>query len=182
MIVPNVAKFSARVTLTVIVVVSAGQAEARMYQWSNAATGTVQLSGSPPAWYRSTSSGPRVFVFDDGQLIDDTAVPLPEEQRQVMRDEAFGEIDRGGAAEIPDEPQDALTHALEDAARDGIDVNAVTEAFTAELQETDEDRAGENGIMVEQTVAELKALLDAWDSRRLNEVKSLLRNATSATE
>jgi len=153
-----------------------------MYQWSNAATGTVQLSGSPPAWYRSISSGPRVFVFDDGQLIDDTAVPLPEEQRQVMRGEAFGEIERGAAAEIPDEPQDALIDALEDAARDGIDVNAVTEAFTAEQQETNEDRVGENGIMVEQTVAELKALLDAWDSRRLNEARSLLRNATSATE
>jgi hypothetical protein len=31
--------------------------------------------------------------------------------------------------------------------------------------------------MVEQTVAELKALIDAWDSRRLIEAQTLLQNA-----
>lgn len=52
-------------------------ASARMYQWIDSATGTVQLSGSAPAWYRNARPGPRVFVFENGRLVDDTARPLP---------------------------------------------------------------------------------------------------------
>ena len=52
--------------------------EAWMFQWTHPAMGTVQLSGKPPAWYRGNEPGPRVFVFDNGELIDDTAVAVPE--------------------------------------------------------------------------------------------------------
>ncbi len=145
-----------------------------MYQWSNSATGTIQLSGSPPAWYRSASPGPRVFVFDDGQLVDDTAVPVPEEQRQLLRSDAFGPTVAPDSIDVGKAPGNTLRDALENAAREGVDVNAVTEEFTAEqAREAEEDEG-----MVEQTVAELKALLDAWDTRRLNEAKALLRGAT----
>lgn len=156
------------------------RAEARMYQWSNAATGTVQLSGSPPAWYRSAAPGPRVLVFDNGQLVDDTAMSVAEEHRQVLRAKAFGEqAPRGDPAAATAPPHDALHDALEKASSEGVDVNAVTEAFAAEqaLAAQSEDEG-----MVEQTVAELKALLDAWDSRRLSEAKALLRGATKRTE
>jgi len=37
-------------------------------------TGSVQLSGTPPAWYRSDVAGPRVQVFESGNLVDDTAI------------------------------------------------------------------------------------------------------------
>jgi hypothetical protein len=86
--------------------------EARMYQWSSPGHGTVQLSGSPPAWYRSTTSRPRVLVFENGQLIDDTVMQVPEQYRHVL-------------------------HAEQSMA------------------------APDKGMVVEQTVAELKALLDA---------------------
>ena len=75
--------------------------------------------------------------------------------------------------------QDELLGALENATREGLDVSAVTEAFTTEKREAE---AIADDEMVEQTVAELKALLDAWDSRRLIEAKALLQNATEAVE
>jgi hypothetical protein len=53
---------------------------ARMYQWNDPATGTTQLSGAPPAWYRSGETGPRVFVFERGRLIDDTGVAVDEQR------------------------------------------------------------------------------------------------------
>ncbi len=148
-------------------------ADARMYQWSHAATGTVQLSGSPPAWYRSSARGPRVFVFDNGKLIDDSAVPVGEEHRQLLHTNAFGHIDEQSfSREDPDDSTIALRDALENASREGIDVDAITDAFAAE-QATIADQAG--GGAVEQTVVELKALLEAWDSRHLDEAKALLR-------
>lgn len=72
-------------------------ANARMYQWVDAQTGTVQLSGSPPSWYRGGEPGPRVFVFENGRLIDDTGRTLPAEQAALLRATAFGEP----ASEMP---------------------------------------------------------------------------------
>ena len=151
--------------------------DARMYQWANARSGTVQLSGSPPAWYRSGGSGPRVFVFDNGALIDDTEVEVSEEHRQRLRSDAFGLSEIADAGEPAIASEDELLGALENASRDGIDVSAVTEAFAAEKREPENDEG-----MVEQTVAELKALLDAWDNRRLLEAQTLLQNATGTPQ
>ena len=171
--------FSAPLTLIALIVLGANRVEARMYQWSNEATGTVQLSGTPPAWYRSASSGPRVFVFDNGVLIDDTAVPVSEDHRQLLRSNAFGPLEMSDRSEPSLRSQDELLGALENANREGIDVTAITEAFTTEIREA--EAIADDG-MVEQTVAELKALLDAWDSRRLIEAKALLQNATEPVE
>ncbi len=75
--------------------------EARMYQWQEPGVETTQLSGKPPAWYRSSAGGPRVFVFDKGRLIDDTAIEVSDEVRQRMRQRAFilAEEDRQKAKE-----------------------------------------------------------------------------------
>lgn len=68
-------------------------AQARMYQWVDADSGNVRLSGEPPAWYRSGELAPRVLVFDDGRLIDDTAIVVPAEKRKALREAAFLEVD-----------------------------------------------------------------------------------------
>jgi membrane-associated HD superfamily phosphohydrolase len=110
-------------------------------------------------------------VFDSGQLIDDTAVPVSEEYRQVLQTQAFGTADALDAEQTA--PQNALRDALENAAHEGLDVSAVTEAFNEEQARSVE----EEGVDVQQTVAKLKALLDAWDIRHLDEAKALLRDA-----
>ena len=80
-------------------VLIASGAQARMYQWQSATTGAVQLSGEPPAWYRSGRGGPRVRVFDGGNLIDDTVIELPPTQREDLRLEAFRESEQRQRAE-----------------------------------------------------------------------------------
>lgn len=67
--------------------------EARMYQWVNPGTRSPQLSGTPPSWYRSEQGGPRVRVYDSGNLVDDTAIALPRAQAQDLRDAAFEEYE-----------------------------------------------------------------------------------------
>ena len=163
--------------LVLLVIPFCETADARMYQWSNAATDTVQLSGSPPAWYRSSVQGPRVFVFDNGQLIDDTAVEVAEEHRQVLHANAFGRADDDQSNNLDEEDStNVLRDALENASREGIDVDAITDAFAAEQAAIAEQEVG--GEAVEQTVVELKALLEAWDSPHLDEAKALLREVS----
>lgn len=153
-----------------VIALTSANAHARMYQWSNPSSGIVQLSGSPPAWYRSTTQGPRVLVFDNGQLIDDTAVGVGEPVRQSLRASAFADEDTVAAKPPPaPPPQERLRDAFASAASEGVDVQAVADAFT-----TGQAAAASPPGTVEQTVAELKSLLDAWDSRRLDEAKSLL--------
>ncbi|HIF50150.1 MAG TPA: hypothetical protein EYQ42_01205, partial [Thiotrichaceae bacterium] len=88
-------------TLLISMIMVTSIAEARMYQWTEPGVETTQLSGKPPAWYRSTAGGPRIFVFDNGRLIDDTAVEVSGEVRQRMRQQAFvlAEEDRQKAQE-----------------------------------------------------------------------------------
>lgn len=52
---------------------SMGVSAAKMYQWVDQNTGSVQLAGQSPPWYCSTRSGPRVRVYEHGKVIDDTA-------------------------------------------------------------------------------------------------------------
>lgn len=63
-------------------------AAARVYVWTDPNTGTPYMAGAPPAWYRSGIDGPRVLVYDGGELVDDTAVPTPEEQARLLREQA----------------------------------------------------------------------------------------------
>jgi len=83
----------------VLVSALASPAAARMYQWVSPASGSMQLSGEPPAWYRSGQEGPRVWVFENGNLIDDTGIALPRPQRDELREAAFEESDQRQRAE-----------------------------------------------------------------------------------
>lgn len=65
--------------------VSAG----RMYQWVDPDTGTPYLSGSPPAWYRSPDGGPRVQVYEEGRLVDDTQWRADRARQRALREQAL---------------------------------------------------------------------------------------------
>ena len=83
----------ARLLLVLLLLVSSSAA-ARMYQWRNPATGSVQFAGMPPAWYRSADRGPRVLVFESGKLIDDTDIELTPNENQEMREAAFRDLEQ----------------------------------------------------------------------------------------
>lgn len=77
-----------RLLLLVLVLFSAA-ASARMYQWQDPQTKSMQFSGVPPVWYRSPEGGPRVRVYENGKLVDDTYIQLNDEQSTTMREAAF---------------------------------------------------------------------------------------------
>lgn len=75
--------------LIVLLLLVSTAAGARMYQWQDPASKSVQFSGVPPVWYRSPEGGPRVRVYDGGKLVDDTYIQLSEEDSREMRELAF---------------------------------------------------------------------------------------------
>lgn len=175
------------VTLALGLILTA-TAEARMYQWSDPATGTVQLSGTPPAWYRGAAPGPRTFVFDDGQLVDDTAIPVSELQRRALREQAFGAANSAELApgESPGEwPAEsggdagALHHTLSRALDAGIDIEAAAAEVRAEQARAAAARAAAD-VDVAERVTQLKALIEAWDQQRLEAARALIESLPEA--
>ncbi len=75
--------------LLLLLVSTTAAAAARMYQWQDPDSKSIQFSGVPPAWYRGPDGGPRVRVYEGGKLIDDTYVRLSPEDDRSMRDMAF---------------------------------------------------------------------------------------------
>ena len=135
------------ITLVSILILT-GAAEARMYQWTNPASGTVQLSGTALSWYRSFEKRPRVFVFENGELIDDTAVQVAETQRLQLRAAAFEST--GGDISIEEEAENnakELHAAMEKATVFGVDVGAVAGA-AATFSTTSTASTGANTLYI----------------------------------
>lgn len=160
---------------------TSGHVYARMYQWSDPDTGTTQFSGKPPAWYRGTTGGPRVFVFESGRLIDDTAVDVSDDIRQQMRQQAFiiAEEDRLKASEkiakakelkqkyeisAPDQTSLEKSDDLE------IDDSEFTEEVIlgAQVEEEDQDNVDEKNL------EDLRKLISDWEKSQTESAKKAL--------
>jgi hypothetical protein len=157
-----------------------------MYQWVDPESGTTQLSGKPPAWYRSAEGGPRVFVFNRGKVVDDTGIIISDEQRIRLRIKAFvrAEGDRLAAREKIMEAeklkeaiernvdetlmQDSEIARFQDKPKNGSHYEAVEASVTEELEETE---PSEEEISVEK----MKALIAEWESKQTEEAKAILQ-------
>ena len=148
-------------------------AHARMYQWVDASSGNVRLSGEPPSWYRNGEHGPRVLVFEDGRLVDDTAIALSPEQQRAYREAAFLEVDlRREKDAVKKLERAALREARrrEEAQRQlSAEMSSQSKAEEKSAAKTEAPQTatlpsspGElDGSMVDQ----LKALISAWDQQ-----------------
>ncbi len=147
---------------------AAAPAAARMYQWRNPATGTTQLSGTPPAWYRGTDAGPRVYVFENNALVDDTGVAVSDAEREALRAAAFG-----AAAQPPATAN--TTPAMQHDSPTAVPAVPPASAPRAAPAEAEAESAvtAANGDKTDKA-ASLKALIDAWDQRQLDQARSLL--------
>ncbi len=135
-----------------------GMANARMYQWIDAHSGTPQLSGGPPVWYRSTHPGPRVVVFEDGRLLDDTALKVTPERRKALREAAYREYD--------ERKQLGELKRLEQLARREESLRRRAQAEKGAEEAKTEDQAEETPENMDQaTIDRLKALISSFDKQ-----------------
>jgi len=122
--------------------------EARVYQWTDPNTGTAYLSGEPPGWYRTRQAGPRVLVYEDGKLVDDTEWRTSLEREKVLRAQALKETEARKRAE-EERRAEAARLAAEKAALE---------------EEKATPKPGE-----EDAVAIFRALISEWDKRSTEE-------------
>ncbi len=175
--------------LLALCVVISGSVYARMYQWTESDSGTTHLSGKPPVWYRGSGDGPRVYVFDNGRLIDDTAIEVDDEVRNQLRQQAFVlvEQDREDARkknakalelkqkyvkETPKQSDELKTRVIEEEPLDPIlDNRAEATAKQDEAEEENEDSAKTN------LEDELRAMIADWEKSQTESAKKSLGEA-----
>ena len=90
-----------RLSILCVLAVTILSAHARMYQWIDPDSKITQFSGKPPVWYRSAKGGPRVIVFENNHIIDDTNIRVSDVEQERLRRQAFveAESDRETAKE-----------------------------------------------------------------------------------
>lgn len=169
---PCLARPAVTAVLVLVLTLLASNGHARMYQWETE-SGRPNLSGIPPAWYRTDVGGPRVLVFEQGQLIDDTAIAVSDAQRLRLYEDAFGSVAPDTLATAPaplragdeDAPTAGLTLDLLRAAIPGLDRAAPRDASPTESQ------APANP---ESTIERLKSIIDAWDATRTEAARAVM--------
>lgn len=161
-------------------VLASASVEARLYQWNNPNTGTPQLSGSPPAWYRQGSGGPRISVYDRGRLIDDTSRAVSETERRHLREEAFGIQEREEALAMETKQADRTEAVPKDkpGARPPAPVGlpgAGGALPTVVLPKPGEAPPGGAAIS-DGEVAHMKEIIATWEQQRTAQAQALVGN------
>ncbi len=151
----------ARYAVGLGLVLLAFTADARMYQWVDPVTGSLQMSGRPPAWYRSGWDGPRVRVFDNGTVVDDTSINVADDEMQALREEAFRQFDEGQLNAL----KRLESEALKEAER-GERLSSVEDLMIDELDEEPVDTSLPDTLN-DDTIDQLKDLIKQWDTLNL---------------
>ena len=155
--------------------------QARMYQWVDPDTGTTQMSGKPPIWYRSSEGGPRIFVIENGQVIDDTSINISDEERKFLRQQAFIKVEEDKEeAEKKVMKAEQLKAALDDETQ-GINeddpVLDLLDEIEAEADMPEEPvLSDDQQALDDKTAEELRAKITEWETTRTQEAKKLLES------
>ncbi|MGH7462488.1 MAG: hypothetical protein ACREMA_15885 [Longimicrobiales bacterium] len=153
-------------------------ATARMYQWVDPETQTTQLSGTPPTWYRSEGRGPRVVVFDKGQVIDDTGIRISDPERDQLRQEAFIRAEQDRQAAEQKLLQAKQLKAVFDRQQRGEDDEAAEELPLPELpEELGPEASTEAPEDTGPTPEQLRALIEQWEQSRARNARQLVESS-----
>jgi len=151
--------------------VAAMPVQARMYQWTDPETGTTQLSGKPPAWYRSMEKGPRVIVFEKGRIIDDTNISVADSVREELRMQALTRAveDREKARQMALQAEE-LKSKIGTQSQEGLSEPVVTEDEITlpevTLSPEPENEQADEAVYKELTEDDLRALISEWEQQK----------------
>lgn len=161
-----------RILLIALALVSIS-VQARMYQWIDPESGTTQLSGKPPAWYRSAEGGPRVIVFDKGRIIDDTKIDVSDEERESLRLQALIKVeqDRDTARKKLLETEQIKAKLDNPAAKQEQD----TEDKVSEKPPPEE--SGEQAVTPDPEEEKMRKLISDWEKLMTEQAKKEAGNS-----
>jgi hypothetical protein len=169
-----------RFTVIILCLSCSTPVAARMYQWVDPASGTTQLSGKPPPWYRSGERGPRVYVFDKGKVIDDTGIRVSDSERERLRHEALLNAEQN-SQQVREKLLEAkrLQAAME---RDKRNRQTSTDtkkspAAAQQARPKAEEQSTQRAVPTEQA---MRALLKEWDKTRSKQSQQAASSGDSA--
>ena len=166
-------------------------AQARMYQWIDPDSGTTQLSGKPPVWYRSNEKGPRIIVIENGKVIDDTSIKVSDDVREILRQRAYMSVEENQSTALQkakiaeklksgfESNQKNISTNVQQQEASGkteilMDDTAEQPVEIAEPATDDEENmvteTGENEVTEEQ----MRARIQEWENQRTEEARKLL--------
>jgi hypothetical protein len=166
-----------------LLLICSANTSARMYQWIDPDSGSTQLSGSPPMWYRSVEGGPRVFVFDKSKVVDDTGIDVSDEKRDQLRQHAFlrAAEDKAGAREKLLKAKNLNATLLqkkkmEDAAQEKEQPveEELPPAPQEELPPAPQEELPPVIVEEDSTQKQMKEIIDAWEKVKTEKAKGLL--------
>ena len=170
-------------------------AQARMYQWIDPDSGTTQLSGKPPVWYRSNEKGPRIIVIENGKVIDDTSIKVSDDIRVILRQRAYMSVEEDQStavqkamnaekfkSEFESNQTDISTNVQlqETPGETGKFIDETTEEPVEVVEpalEVEENTVTEQGD-VEVTEEEMRTRIQEWENKRTEEARTLLEPDT----
>ncbi len=173
--------------LLALLIVISMSADARMYQWTESDSGTTHFSGKPPVWYRSSAGGPRVYVFDNGRLIDDTAIEVDDDVRHQLRQQAFVlvEQDREDARKknakalelkqkyVKEKPKQSDESRQRESEQESLDQMLEDEAIATQDEAEEETEDSSNKKLED----ELRAMIADWEKSQTDIAKKRLGEA-----
>lgn len=146
---------------------------ARMYQWVDPGTGTTQLSGKPPAWYRNGEKGPRIFVFENGNVIDDTGIAVNEDQREMLRQQALIRVEKDKEAAKREQLEASRLKAVMERKRKSEEQREGTEVAEPEAK-TQEAEPAKDQPSKEKNIEKMQALIRQWEQLQTENARSLV--------
>ena len=148
---------------------------ARMYQWTDPDTGTTQLSGKPPTWYRSEQSGPRIIVYEKGRVIDDTGIKLSPAENDELRQEALISIEQDRQAALEKLQQARQQKAALEFQHRGEHTEVIPEAVVPSAPpRAEQTPPPDTGPTAEQ----LRALIDQYEQMKTQNARELVETTT----
>ena len=163
--------------ILVMLILIAMPVYARMYQWTDPDTGTTQLSGKPPSWYRSDVQGPRVIVFEKGRIVDDTQIAISDNEREALRQQALIKVEEDMARA---REQAAQAEQFKAAIQQQQEQASMPDINTGLEEEITDDMPDET-VIPEEPVSppvkddakaeEMRALIDLWEQQKTEQAR-----------
>lgn len=161
-------------------------AHARMYQWIDPVSKITQFSGKPPVWYRSNNGGPRVIVFENKHIIDDTSISVSEAEQGRLRRMAFlqAETDRETAKEklLQTKRLEAISEQKQGGKEQPVNVlsppaETVSESASPVINAPAPPAAVTDAAVVNQ----MRMLIQAWEQKNAASAKALIEPGAPAS-
>lgn len=156
---------------------------ARMYQWVEPDTHTTQLSGKPPTWYRSAEEGPRVFVFENGRVIDDTGINVSVSVRQRLRQQAFlaVEKDKSTAKEKLMQAERLKAAIQQKRLAEEAGLEQVQVVPVKPITDTEPVPEQATPVHASTEIEDARALIAEWERLRIEEARKLIESIATGS-